>query len=87
MYVQIITYDTKLEIFTCIETEIEIISIKSLNLKLDFYLFTYFVQVLLANRLDGENHFKYTAITVPLYISLLTLIGLSFGAKGGNHCE
>lgn len=42
-------------------------------------------EVLLANRLDGENHFKYTAITVPLFISLLTLIGLSFGAKGGNH--
>ena len=44
-------------------------------------------QVLLANRLDEENHFKYTAITVPLFISLLTLIGLSFGAKGGNHCK
>ena len=44
-------------------------------------------QVLLANRLDGDNHFKYTAITVPLFVSLITLIGLSFGAKGGNHCK
>ena len=44
-------------------------------------------QVLLANRLDGDNHFKYTAITVPLFISLITLVGLSFGAKGGNHCK
>ncbi|KAL3862044.1 hypothetical protein ACJMK2_008041 [Sinanodonta woodiana] len=42
-------------------------------------------EVLLANRLDGDNQLKYTAITVPLFISLLTLIGLAFGAKGGNH--
>ncbi|XP_063409275.1 transmembrane protein 185A-like [Mytilus trossulus] len=42
-------------------------------------------EVLLANRLDGDNHFKYTAITVPLFISLVTLICLSFGAKGGNQ--
>lgn len=42
-------------------------------------------EILLANRLDGDNHFKYTAITVPLFISLFTLMALSFGAKGGNH--
>ncbi|KAK3105125.1 hypothetical protein FSP39_017680 [Pinctada imbricata] len=42
-------------------------------------------EVLLANRLDGDNHFKYTAITVPLFVSLITLICLSFGAKGGNQ--
>ncbi|XP_052759667.1 transmembrane protein 185B-like [Mya arenaria] len=42
-------------------------------------------EVLLANRLDGDNHFKYSAITVPLFISLFTLTLLSFGAKGGNH--
>lgn len=42
-------------------------------------------EILLANRLDEDNHFKYTAITVPLYISLLTLVLLSFGAKGGNQ--
>jgi hypothetical protein len=45
------------------------------------------LQIMLANRLDEDNHFKYTAITVPLYISLLTLILLSFGAKGGNQCK
>ncbi|KAL5013874.1 hypothetical protein ScPMuIL_008144 [Solemya velum] len=42
-------------------------------------------EILLANRLDGDNHFKYSAITVPLLISLITLICLSFGTKGGNH--
>ncbi|XP_074650323.1 transmembrane protein 185A-like [Tubulanus polymorphus] len=42
-------------------------------------------EVLLANRLDHENHYLFIAITVPLYISLLTLICMSFGAKGGNH--
>lgn len=42
-------------------------------------------EILLANRLDGDSHFKYTAVTVPLFISLLTLILMSFGAKGGNH--
>lgn len=41
-------------------------------------------EILLTNRLDGDNHIKYTAITVPLFISLITLICLSFGAKGGN---
>ena len=30
---QIITYDTKLELFICLENEIEIISLKYLNLK------------------------------------------------------
>lgn len=42
-------------------------------------------EVLLANRLDGDNHFKYTAITVPLFVSLITMICLSFGSKGGNQ--
>ncbi|KAL4221162.1 hypothetical protein ACF0H5_019421 [Mactra antiquata] len=42
-------------------------------------------EILLANRLDEDNHFKYTAITVPLFVSLFTLILLSFGAKGGNQ--
>lgn len=42
-------------------------------------------EILLANRLDEDNHFKYAAITVPLFISLLTLVLLSFGAKGGNQ--
>ncbi|XP_064636803.1 transmembrane protein 185B-like isoform X2 [Lineus longissimus] len=41
--------------------------------------------VLLANRLDGDTHFLYIAITSPLFISLLTLISMSFGSKGGNH--
>ncbi|KAJ8320589.1 hypothetical protein KUTeg_002176 [Tegillarca granosa] len=39
-------------------------------------------EVLLANRLDGDNQFMYTAITVPLFISLITLICLSFGWFG-----
>lgn len=43
--------------------------------------------MLLANRLDGDNHFKYTAITVPLFVSLITMICLSFGSKGGNQCK
>ncbi|ESO88851.1 hypothetical protein LOTGIDRAFT_219002 [Lottia gigantea] len=42
-------------------------------------------EILLANRLDNTNHFKFTAISVPLLLSLVTLICLSFGSKGGNH--
>ncbi|XP_050412606.1 transmembrane protein 185A isoform X1 [Patella vulgata] len=42
-------------------------------------------EILLANRLDHANQFKFSAITVPLLMSLITLICLSFGSKGGNH--
>ncbi|XP_036364161.1 transmembrane protein 185B-like isoform X1 [Octopus sinensis] len=42
-------------------------------------------EILLANRLDSDNNFKYSAITVPLLISLMTLICMAFGCKGGNH--
>ena len=45
------------------------------------------LQILLSNRLDNVNSFKYTAITVPLLLSLATLVCLSFGSKGGNNCE
>ena len=45
------------------------------------------LQILLSNRLDNVNSFKYIAITVPLLLSLATLVCLSFGSKGGNNCE
>ena len=44
-------------------------------------------QILLSNRLDNVNSFKYTAITMPLLLSLATLVCLSFGSKGGNNCK
>lgn len=42
-------------------------------------------EILLANRLDETNKFTFTAITIPLLMSLLTLVCLSFGSKGGNN--
>ncbi|KAK7093484.1 transmembrane protein 185A-like [Littorina saxatilis] len=42
-------------------------------------------EILLANRLDNTNSFQYIAITVPLLLSLVTLVCLSFGSKGGNN--
>ena len=43
-------------------------------------------QILLVNKEDGVNSLPYIAVVLPLLISLLTLILMSFGAKGGNHC-
>lgn len=45
------------------------------------------VQVLLANKLDGDISFNYTTVATPLLLSHLTLIFMSFGAKGGNRCK
>lgn len=42
-------------------------------------------QVLLANKLDGDISLKYTTMATPLLVSHVTLIFMSFGAKGGNR--
>ncbi|XP_064608288.1 transmembrane protein 185B-like [Liolophura sinensis] len=42
-------------------------------------------EILLSNRLDGDQQFSFIAITVPLFISLITLICMAFTSKGGNH--
>ncbi|XP_046362075.1 transmembrane protein 185A-like [Haliotis cracherodii] len=44
-------------------------------------------EILLADRMDNStnNPKNYTAVTVPLLMSLVTLVCLSFGSKGGNH--
>lgn len=44
-------------------------------------------QVLLANKLDGDISTNYTTVAMPLIVSHITLIFMSFGAKGGNKCE
>lgn len=44
-------------------------------------------QVLLANKLDEDIKISYTAAVSPLFISFITLILMSFSAKGGNRCE
>lgn len=44
------------------------------------------LQVLLANKLDGDSVLGYTIIAAPLLLSHMTLIFMSFGAKGGNRC-
>jgi len=41
-------------------------------------------QVLLANKLDDDIKMTYTAVASPLFISFITLIIMSFSAKGGN---
>ena len=42
-------------------------------------------QVLLANKLDGDISLSYTTVAMPLLLSHLILIFMSFGAKGGNR--
>ncbi|XP_033326357.1 transmembrane protein 185B [Megalopta genalis] len=42
-------------------------------------------QVLLANKLDGDISLNYTTVAMPLLISHITLIFMSFDAKGGNR--
>lgn len=44
-------------------------------------------QVLLADKLDGDINLPYIVISAPLLLSLVTLILLSFSAKGGNKCK
>ncbi|XP_013421441.1 transmembrane protein 185A [Lingula anatina] len=42
--------------------------------------------ILLANKLEHPaNYSYYVAVSLPFYIALLALIGMTFGAKGGNH--
>ncbi|KAJ8939329.1 hypothetical protein NQ318_005690 [Aromia moschata] len=41
-------------------------------------------QVLLANKLDDDIRMSYIAVVSPLFISFVTLILMSFSAKGGN---
>ncbi|GJQ85910.1 hypothetical protein Trydic_g21765 [Trypoxylus dichotomus] len=41
-------------------------------------------QVLLANKLDGDITISYIAVVSPLFVSFVTLILMSFSAKGGN---
>lgn len=43
-------------------------------------------QVLLANKLDEDIKISYTAAVSPLFVSFITLILMSFSAKGGNRC-
>jgi hypothetical protein len=45
------------------------------------------LKVLLANKLDGDISLNYTTVAMPLLLSHLTLISMSFGAKGGNRCK
>lgn len=50
-------------------------------------LLNYSFQVLLANKLDEDISLNYTTVAMPLLLSHLTLIFMSFGAKGGNRCK
>lgn len=45
------------------------------------------LQVLLADKLDGDLRWPMIAVVSPLLLALFTLILLSFGAKGGNKCN
>lgn len=44
-------------------------------------------QVLLANKLDGNISLSHTIVAMPLLISHVTLIVISFNAKDGNRCK
>ncbi|XP_075219363.1 transmembrane protein 185B isoform X2 [Lycorma delicatula] len=41
-------------------------------------------QVLLTNKLDGDINMSYTGVVSPLFVSYITLMLMSFSAKGGN---
>ena len=45
------------------------------------------LQILLVNKQDGSGEYTYLSVVLPLFISLATLIIMSFGAKGGNQCK
>lgn len=44
-------------------------------------------QVLLANKLDEEIKMAFIVVVSPLFVSFVTLILMSFSAKGGNKCK
>lgn len=41
-------------------------------------------QVLLTNKLDGDISMSYSGVVSPLFVSYVTLLLMSFSAKGGN---
>uniref|UniRef100_A0A915JAL3 Transmembrane protein 185A n=1 Tax=Romanomermis culicivorax TaxID=13658 RepID=A0A915JAL3_ROMCU len=43
--------------------------------------------VLLTNKLDGESQLPYLMVFTPLYVSLMCLIVMACGSKGGNQCK
>lgn len=54
-----------------------------------YILFSYitFIQVLLADKLDGDlQALPFSIISIPLFMGLFALILLSFNSKGGNKC-
>lgn len=44
-------------------------------------------QVLLANKLDEDIRMSFIAVVSPLFVSFITLILMSFSAKGANKCK
>lgn len=44
-------------------------------------------QVLLTYKEDGVKDYTYIAVTLPLFVSLFTLMLMSFGSKAGNQCK
>lgn len=48
---------------------------------------SYFSQVLLTNKLDGDIPMSFFSVSSPLLVSFLTLIIMSFNSKGGNKCK
>lgn len=46
-----------------------------------------FLQVLVADKLDGDLDKPYIVVVAPLLLALFILVLLSFSAKGGNKCE
>lgn len=44
-------------------------------------------QVMLVNKQDKIEDWLYTILVVPLLISLLALMLMAFGARGGNPCK
>ena len=45
------------------------------------------LQVLIADKLDGDLNKPFIVVMGPLLLALFVLVLLSFSAKGGNKCE
>lgn len=45
------------------------------------------MQVLIADKLDGDLDKPFIVVVGPLLLAFLVLILMSFSAKGGNKCE
>lgn len=50
-------------------------------------ILTSVLQVLLVYKEDQIHSYSYVAVSLPLFVSIITLMLTSFGTKAGNQCK